>query len=503
MKLDDLELVDYLKTNGQWTTSVVTDSKPKLEEILNPVAEVDAKGKGKGAPKAAAADNVNFDEADLEILDAPENNVLLGDAIEEIIKINFAERSRLKHPQNPNWLPLKLCLVGYPFAGKKMQAEMIKAKYGLDIYCMEDLVNEAIEFAQANPEPFVNPAEEEKKDEDVKSDVEDYELISEDEEATFNLREEFRLCGVKIQELLLEGDEISDELYVRMFVTKLRMDYEYKSPVQKRREVKQQAKRTLEIKDRLKKIEEEYGQEDLKKKQKKALDEEKEALNQELEQIKEEESRGWVLIDFPCSYAQAKLLEESLSGYKPTLELDPTQRDQQLEEAMLLVQPTAKEEPPKCLIKSGIDAVIWFSLPADECQRRADGRRVDYQTPDVTYHVTDNEPPSDQAPLCERLQPLFQESNHASGIVDRFVSFDLQEKSMTRWLQMFGDEERQRNLLQTIDAGKSKERVFGQIMAIIEEVLDHKRREKMQLREILGFKLQTMMEQKIKDMLAE
>jgi len=42
-----------------------------------------------------------------------------------------------------------------------------------------------------------------------------------------------------------------------------------------------------------------------------------------------------------------------------------------------LVQPTVKEAPPKTLIKSGIDAVIWFSLPADECQRRADGRRLD------------------------------------------------------------------------------------------------------------------------------
>jgi len=31
---------------------------------------------------------------------------------------------------------------------------------------------------------------------------------------------------------LLEGEEISDELYVKMFVTKLRVDYIYKSPVE-------------------------------------------------------------------------------------------------------------------------------------------------------------------------------------------------------------------------------------------------------------------------------
>ena len=58
---------------------------------------------------------------------------------------------------------------------------------------------------------------------------------------------------------------------------------------------------------------------------------------------------------------------------------------------------------------------------------------------------------------------------------------------------MFGDEQRQRNLLQTIDASKSKERVFGQIMSIIEEILEHKASEKLQLREVLAFKIQTML----------
>lgn len=55
-KLDELELVDYLTNKGQWTTDIVTKAKPKLEEILNPPAEVDAKGKPKAAPKGAPAE---------------------------------------------------------------------------------------------------------------------------------------------------------------------------------------------------------------------------------------------------------------------------------------------------------------------------------------------------------------------------------------------------------------------------------------------------------------
>lgn len=49
VKLDELELVDYLQNLGQWTSDIVAKNKPKLEEILNPPAEVDPKAK-KGAP---------------------------------------------------------------------------------------------------------------------------------------------------------------------------------------------------------------------------------------------------------------------------------------------------------------------------------------------------------------------------------------------------------------------------------------------------------------------
>ena len=233
LKLDGLELVDYLKNLGQWTSDIVSKAKPQLDEILNPPAELDAKGKPKAAPKGAPAEIV-FDEADLEISNVVENNFLLGDALEQIIKINYAERSKLKHPKNPNWLSVKLCLVGYPFSGKKEQAELIRRKYNLDVFVMETLVQEAIDFAAENPEPIAAPPkeEEEKKGEDPESSLDDIPM-SEDEAEEFNLPEDMRQCGQKMQELLLDGEEISDDLYVKVFVTKLRMQYPYKDPATK------------------------------------------------------------------------------------------------------------------------------------------------------------------------------------------------------------------------------------------------------------------------------
>ena len=63
--------------------------------------------------------------------------------------------------------------------------------------------------------------------------------MSEDEDQEFNLQEEFRQCGLQMQELLLDGEEINDDLYVKVFVTKLRMQYPYKDPKSKQKELKE------------------------------------------------------------------------------------------------------------------------------------------------------------------------------------------------------------------------------------------------------------------------
>lgn len=135
-------------------------------------------------------------------------------------------------------------------------------------------------------------------------------------------------------------------------------------------------------------------------------------------------NNGWIIIDFPNNYAQSKLLEEALSGYKPAEELEPTMRESETLSAGLLVKPNPKPEPPKTLIPSGLDLVLWFDCPIAECLRRADGRRFDADTPDMCYHVEDKVPPSTHAPLCERLLPLSEDNNCVNTLADRFVAFD-------------------------------------------------------------------------------
>lgn len=80
-------------------------------------------------------------------------------------------------------------------------------------------------------------------------------------------------------------------------------------------------------------------------------------------------------------------MEEALSGYKPNIELDPVDREAEMRDAYLLIQPTAKEDPPVMLIPSGLDAVLWFSCPNIECIRRADGRRIDPEQDNKEFHI--------------------------------------------------------------------------------------------------------------------
>lgn len=47
----------------------------------------------------------------------------------------------------PNYLPLKIALLGHSFAGKKTIATILKSKYGVEIINPEQIFKEAVEYA--------------------------------------------------------------------------------------------------------------------------------------------------------------------------------------------------------------------------------------------------------------------------------------------------------------------------------------------------------------------
>ena len=61
--------------------------------------------------------------------------------------------------------------------------------------------------------------------------ISDFADLSEDEISAPDVVQELRQCGTEIKQALLDGLEVSDQLYVRLFVNKLRSTYNYKTPV--------------------------------------------------------------------------------------------------------------------------------------------------------------------------------------------------------------------------------------------------------------------------------
>ena len=117
-----MELVDYLTNKGQWPSTIIREYPVNIEQFLTGQTEITtaAAGKGGKAPaKVPAAEQIQLEEGDTELPTECPNNFLLGDAIEMIININYEAKPKTKRPQVPHFLNLKLCLVGYSFAGKK------------------------------------------------------------------------------------------------------------------------------------------------------------------------------------------------------------------------------------------------------------------------------------------------------------------------------------------------------------------------------------------------
>ncbi|CDW76374.1 sperm flagellar protein 2 [Stylonychia lemnae] len=522
--LDQVELEDYLKNQGQWPEALIAENQPNLEQFLTGQTEsapaAGAKGGKAPAPsKAAAADQIVLEEGDTELpLQAP-NNYLLGDALELIINMNFDQRENHKKPKMPSYLNLKLCFVGYAFAGKKTQANKLKEVFGnLDIYYLNDLVSQAVSFFEQNPESIQRALQQNSEEEAIQDDLE----ISEDSEIDeeLNAEEDFRQCGQDISELLKEGIEITDDIYVRLFIAKLRLTYPHKSKKQLRRELKSKVEKEREITQKIQTVENEIqelngggngenpgGSRRRRKKDPVQLQDELDKLNKELQTAQAQDSKGWILVDFPATFAQAKLLEQALSGYVPPQEQDKIDREAQIEEAFLLVQPNAKEVPPKKLLKSGLDAVIWIDCSRDECMRRALGRRFDNVNEKV-YHIEDQTPLTTNAPLCERLQPMDEEDNSEATLIDRWISYDQNAQGLENWLKQFGlnskkGEARDFQILNKVSGDLDQDSLHKEIIQVIQKIQHKKSKQEVKIKKrILEKIIQTEIEEAEKQRIA-
>lgn len=81
------------------------------------------------------------------------------------------------------------------------------------------------------------------------------------------------------------------------------------------------------------------------------------------------EGTGWILDGFPCTQAQAKLMEKALSGFDTNT--NKTQKSKS-KRSQLAPDPKPVPVPPKP--SSGINVVILFDITNELCLKRSAGR---------------------------------------------------------------------------------------------------------------------------------
>jgi hypothetical protein len=91
------------------------------------------------------------------------------------------------------------------------------------------------------------------------------------------------------------------------------------------------------------------------------------------------------------------------------------------------------------------------------------------------YHVEDIPPPTDAAPLCERLIPMNEDDNSEATLIDRWISFDQGSKALENWVSQFGDAKSNRSILYKIEASQAQEGVSNQLKEIVTSVLEFKK----------------------------
>ena len=245
----------------------------------------------------------------------PNNSINIAN---EISSINNNNSSIEKEKIDLSYIPIKLCLIGTSYSGRKTQAELIKEKYPeLKMYSLKDIIKSYTEEYDHLYINFNSDKENNNKNNKKKKDKED--SIKEIEEE----RKKFENIKELIEDYALKKiDTLSDEIQIQLLINKVKKDFPYENAEEASEKIKNNKERKIEIEKEINKLKNESS-----KKSKSKMDSQINNLYIELDEINKKNYKGFILIDFPNNAKQLIKLEEYLSGFIQEIEQYPDKRD--------------------------------------------------------------------------------------------------------------------------------------------------------------------------------
>lgn len=376
----------------------------------------------------------------------PINNFYLGNLTRFLIMKSYNQEKQVESSKSStNYLPLKLSILGYDFSGKKTLISYMQQKYGIEPIFIDQLIEEALDRANEHlnkleETPKKNPME-------IPLRAQDKELLN---------------LSLEIRDFTVTGKRIPDIYYIKLILLRIKQLFpsmNFSQFVDFYQEKPYNAPKThTPHRDSV------IGVAPLTK---------EEIFVQNLMSHSHKFTKGWVLYDFPHTYEQAKLLEEHLTGFLPKDERPLLLYEEKLKVAAILAKANPVTVIKRKLIPSGLDCCFLVKTSKEECLRRALGRKHDGLTK-VNYHLDDIIPPTDNAPLIERLENRRDIRDNELVLVDKLNAFDSNSNSLKDWFQNFGIEELGLESWQEIEYQKDPVLNFEAVSKISERILEFK-----------------------------
>ena len=295
------------------------------------------------------------DPKDLVIPKENVKNCLFGDLIGVLIDLKYEEEKKKYQEEKDSrknlfrYIPIKIALIGKDYAGKRTQAKILSENFPLKIYDLGDLVKDALnnlsskretgnkflltntiknktlpkEQQQTPNENNANNANNTNNANQANNDA-NKTAIEQANNTVAQMRteqaaEEVKYAKIKdlareIKHRLGNGEGVPDDIYAELLCEYIKIDFPPKEDFEVTSEIIERVSRKEKVLEEIEKNKEENI------KRPKTFERKDKELNDELMKISLEASKGFVVVNFPNTYNQAKLLENILSGYIPKSE---------------------------------------------------------------------------------------------------------------------------------------------------------------------------------------
>ena len=521
--LDENEFYEYQNNKGQWNPELIPESafitlKPDdlTFNYTAPITgqETNKKEKGgknvnpgKGANDKAKPENIEEmmkleDPKDLIIPKENIKNCLFGDLIGILIDLKYEEEKKKYQEERDSqknifrYIPIKIALIGKDFSGKRTQAKILSENFPLKIYDLGELVKDSLNLLSSKRETTTtnkflltntmkNKTQQKEQNQPIETPTQQNQVNNEANKTqgepintVAQMRNEQAAEEVKyakIKELareiklrLGEGEGVPDEIYAELLCEYIKIDFPPKEDYEVINEIIERVSRKEKVLEEIEKNKEENI------KRPKTFERKDKELNDELMKISLEASKGFVIVNFPNTYNQAKLLEKILSGYIPKNESHPLKSLRMKNLFSIVLDQSEEILPPNKLILGGFDFIFYIKVPSNECTRRAVGRRLYYDAKNkenIIYHLEDKLPPTNSN-ICENLKKVGNIDRCESALVTRHLSFENSVGEVISFYQPFGFENKHLQSFEEINGNQEKDYVTQNILTYINQLVE-------------------------------